>query len=126
MSNTPSTASEGPPSVNASAIVGASRKPCSRASRARRAPFRRASLRLDPRLPDDLAPAPYLGLDERAEFLRRAGDDVRPLLRKPCPDRRLARDGDDLARKVAAETGDARIRLGVEAVGGAATGRLAC
>jgi mitochondrial enoyl-[acyl-carrier protein] reductase / trans-2-enoyl-CoA reductase len=34
-------------------------------------------------------------------------------------------DGDDLAKRVAAETGDAPIRLGVEAVGGAATGRLA-
>ncbi len=34
-------------------------------------------------------------------------------------------DGDDLAAKVAAETGDARIMLGVEAIGGAATGRLA-
>lgn len=34
-------------------------------------------------------------------------------------------DGDDLAARVAAETGNAAIRLGVEAVGGAATGRLA-
>lgn len=34
-------------------------------------------------------------------------------------------DGDDLAQRVAAETGNASIRLGVEAVGGAATGRLA-
>ncbi len=34
-------------------------------------------------------------------------------------------DGDDLARRVALETADAPIRLGVEAVGGGATGRLA-
>ncbi|UYN96744.1 MAG: zinc-dependent alcohol dehydrogenase family protein [Enhydrobacter sp.] len=34
-------------------------------------------------------------------------------------------DGDDLAQRVARETGDAPMRLGVEAVGGAATGRLA-
>jgi NADPH:quinone reductase-like Zn-dependent oxidoreductase len=34
-------------------------------------------------------------------------------------------DGDDLAQRVAVETGDARIMLGVEAIGGAATGRLA-
>ena len=34
-------------------------------------------------------------------------------------------DGDDLARRVAAETGDAKLRLGLEAIGGAATGRLA-
>jgi mitochondrial enoyl-[acyl-carrier protein] reductase / trans-2-enoyl-CoA reductase len=34
-------------------------------------------------------------------------------------------DGDDLARRVTAGTGDARIRLGLEAIGGAATGRLA-
>ena len=34
-------------------------------------------------------------------------------------------DGDGLAAKVAAETGDARIMLGVEAIGGDATGRLA-
>lgn len=34
-------------------------------------------------------------------------------------------DGDDLAQRVAAETGDARIGLGLDAVGGAATGRLA-
>jgi len=34
-------------------------------------------------------------------------------------------DGDDLARRVAGATGDADIRLGIDAVGGAATGRLA-
>jgi mitochondrial enoyl-[acyl-carrier protein] reductase / trans-2-enoyl-CoA reductase len=34
-------------------------------------------------------------------------------------------DGGDLAQRVAAETGNAPIRLGVEAIGGAATGRLA-
>jgi NADPH:quinone reductase-like Zn-dependent oxidoreductase len=34
-------------------------------------------------------------------------------------------DGDDLARRVASETGDAPIRLGLEAIGGAATGRIA-
>ena len=34
-------------------------------------------------------------------------------------------DGDDLAARVARETGNAPIRLGVEAIGGAATGRLA-
>lgn len=34
-------------------------------------------------------------------------------------------DGDDLSRQVAKATGDARIMLGVEAIGGAATGRLA-
>jgi len=33
-------------------------------------------------------------------------------------------DGDDLAARVARETGNAPIRLGVEAIGGAATGRL--
>ena len=33
-------------------------------------------------------------------------------------------DGDDLAQRVAQATGDARIMLGVEAIGGAATGRL--
>jgi NADPH:quinone reductase-like Zn-dependent oxidoreductase len=33
-------------------------------------------------------------------------------------------DGDDLARRVAQATGDARIMLGVEAIGGAATGRI--
>ena len=33
-------------------------------------------------------------------------------------------DGDDLAVRVARESGDAPIRLGVEAIGGAATGRL--
>jgi trans-2-enoyl-CoA reductase len=33
-------------------------------------------------------------------------------------------DGDDLAARVARETGDAPIRLGVEAIGGAATGRI--
>jgi NADPH:quinone reductase-like Zn-dependent oxidoreductase len=34
-------------------------------------------------------------------------------------------DGDDLAQRVARETGDAPIRLAVEAIGGAATGRIA-
>src|SRR3954470_18721041 len=34
-------------------------------------------------------------------------------------------DGSDMAREVGAATGDARIMLGVEAIGGAATGRLA-
>src|SRR5512139_2401560 len=34
-------------------------------------------------------------------------------------------DGDDLGQRVAEATGDARIMLGVEAIGGAATGRLA-
>ncbi len=33
-------------------------------------------------------------------------------------------DGDDLAGRVARETGDASIKLGVEAIGGAATGRI--
>jgi trans-2-enoyl-CoA reductase len=33
-------------------------------------------------------------------------------------------DGDDLAERVARETGDAPIKLGVEAIGGAATGRI--
>src|SRR5213078_3805926 len=33
-------------------------------------------------------------------------------------------DGDDLAAKVARETGEAPIRLGVEAIGGTATGRI--
>jgi NADPH:quinone reductase-like Zn-dependent oxidoreductase len=33
-------------------------------------------------------------------------------------------DGDDLAQRVAGATGDARIRLGIDAIGGAATGRL--
>ena len=33
-------------------------------------------------------------------------------------------DGDDLARRVAKATGDAAIRLGVEAIGGGATGRI--
>ena len=33
-------------------------------------------------------------------------------------------DGDDLAARVARETGDAPIKLGVEAIGGAATGRI--
>jgi trans-2-enoyl-CoA reductase len=33
-------------------------------------------------------------------------------------------DGDDLAQRVARETGDAPIRLAVEAIGGAATGRI--
>src|SRR5438094_1755028 len=34
-------------------------------------------------------------------------------------------DADDLGRRVAQATGDAAIRLGVEAIGGSATGRLA-
>jgi NADPH:quinone reductase-like Zn-dependent oxidoreductase len=34
-------------------------------------------------------------------------------------------DGDDLAQRVAGQTAEARIMLGVEAIGGAATGRLA-
>ncbi|HSS83829.1 MAG TPA: zinc-binding dehydrogenase, partial [Reyranella sp.] len=34
-------------------------------------------------------------------------------------------DGDDLAQRVAKQTAEARIMLGVEAIGGAATGRLA-
>ena len=34
-------------------------------------------------------------------------------------------DGDDLAQRVAEATGGAQIRLGIDAVGGAATGRLA-
>ncbi len=34
-------------------------------------------------------------------------------------------DGEDLAKRVAAGTGDAKIKLGLEAIGGAATGRLA-
>ena len=34
-------------------------------------------------------------------------------------------DGDDLAQRVERETGDAPIRLGIEAIGGAATGRIA-
>ena len=34
-------------------------------------------------------------------------------------------DGDDLAARVGKAAGDARIMLGVEAIGGAATGRLA-
>jgi len=34
-------------------------------------------------------------------------------------------DGDDLAKRVAAETGEAKIKLGLEAIGGTATGRLA-
>jgi mitochondrial enoyl-[acyl-carrier protein] reductase / trans-2-enoyl-CoA reductase len=33
-------------------------------------------------------------------------------------------DGDDLPERVARETGDAPIKLGVEAIGGAATGRI--
>jgi NADPH:quinone reductase-like Zn-dependent oxidoreductase len=33
-------------------------------------------------------------------------------------------DGDDLAQRVSRETGDASIRLGVEAIGGGATGRI--
>ena len=33
-------------------------------------------------------------------------------------------DGDDLAERVKRETGDAPIRLGIEAIGGTATGRL--
>jgi NADPH:quinone reductase-like Zn-dependent oxidoreductase len=33
-------------------------------------------------------------------------------------------DGDDLAQRVAREAGDANIKLGVEAIGGAATGRI--
>lgn len=38
---------------------------------------------------------------------------------------RVVVDGEDLAARVAAETGGAPIRLGVEAIGGKATGRLA-
>jgi NADPH:quinone reductase-like Zn-dependent oxidoreductase len=33
-------------------------------------------------------------------------------------------DGDDLAQRVARETGDAPIKLGLEAIGGKATGRI--
>jgi len=33
-------------------------------------------------------------------------------------------DGEDLATRVARETGDANIKLGVDAIGGAATGRI--
>src|SRR5882724_7566812 len=36
----------------------------------------------------------------------------------------VAVDGEDIAQKVAKATGDARIMLGVEAIGGAATGRI--
>ncbi len=50
---------------------------------------------------------------ELADELRQLGADL------------VVVDGDDLAGRVAAETGNAPIRLGVEAVGGAATGRLA-
>ncbi len=38
---------------------------------------------------------------------------------------RVLVDGDDLAPRVARQTAEARIMLGVEAIGGAATGRLA-
>jgi NADPH:quinone reductase-like Zn-dependent oxidoreductase len=50
---------------------------------------------------------------ELADELRSLGADV------------VLVDGEDLASRVASATGEARIRLGVEAIGGAATGRLA-
>lgn len=50
---------------------------------------------------------------ELAEELKRLGADL------------VLVDGEDLAERVSRETGAAPIRLGVEAVGGAATGRLA-
>jgi len=49
---------------------------------------------------------------ELAEELKALGADV------------VLADGDDLAERVAGATGNATIRLGVEAVGGAATGRI--
>jgi NADPH:quinone reductase-like Zn-dependent oxidoreductase len=51
--------------------------------------------------------------DEAASVVREAGGDV------------VLVDGDDLRQRVGDEIGDARIRLGIDAVGGAATGRLA-
>jgi NADPH:quinone reductase-like Zn-dependent oxidoreductase len=49
---------------------------------------------------------------ELADELRQLGADL------------VVVDGDDLAAKVARETGDAPIRLGLEAIGGKATGRI--
>jgi len=51
--------------------------------------------------------------EEAAAVVREAGGDV------------VLVDGDDLRRRVGDAIGDARIRLGIDAVGGAATGRLA-
>jgi trans-2-enoyl-CoA reductase len=51
--------------------------------------------------------------EEAAAVVREAGGDV------------VLVDGDDLRQRVGDEIGDARIRLGIDAVGGAATGRLA-
>jgi len=51
--------------------------------------------------------------EEAAAVVREAGGDV------------VLVDGDDLPKRVAQATGKAKIRLGIDAVGGAATGRLA-
>ena len=51
--------------------------------------------------------------DDAAAVVREAGGDV------------VLVDGDDLPKRVADATGGAKIRLGIDAVGGAATGRIA-
>ncbi len=51
--------------------------------------------------------------DDAADVVREAGGDV------------VLVDGDDLPKRVADATGGAKIRLGIDAVGGAATGRIA-
>jgi NADPH:quinone reductase-like Zn-dependent oxidoreductase len=51
--------------------------------------------------------------DKAAQAVREAGGEV------------VLVDGDDLPKRVAEATGKSRIRLGIDAVGGAATGRLA-
>ena len=51
--------------------------------------------------------------EEAAAVVRESGGDV------------VLVDGDDLARQVAEATGGAKIALGIDAVGGSATGRLA-
>lgn len=51
-------------------------------------------------------------------------EDAAPVVREAGGDIVLV-DGDDLAQRVTEATGGAKIRLGIDAVGGAATGRLA-
>ncbi len=51
-------------------------------------------------------------------------EDAAPVVREAGGDVVLV-DGEDLAKRVAEATGGAKIRLGIDAVGGAATGRLA-
>ena len=51
--------------------------------------------------------------DDAAAIVQRAGGDA------------VVTDGDDLARRIADATGGAEVHLGIDAVGGTATGRLA-